>query len=166
MVLKTFLAALTLLCIPLNSKAFDKGDLNPKGCHFADMQRFYLEELGIRHASVKLVEKQLGDPKIKGYTKQLDDNLYLIVMAKHLEPSEIRITLAHELVHVRQLERGQIKREEFKKHYLERSFEDEAFRLSMPLAAKFYTQMDCSRTDKPTEPDSSPDKNPQTSVGK
>ena len=143
-----FLIVLGALAAPTTASAFGKKNLNPEGCHFADMQRFYLDELDISTASIKLMEKKLDDPKIKGYTKQLKDGSYLIVMAKHLEPSEVRITLAHELVHVRQMEKGQIKREEFKKDYLERSFEDEAFRLSMPLAAKFYTTVNCSE-DKP-----------------
>ena len=116
------------------------------------MQHFYLDELGIKNASIKLVEKKIDDPKIKGYTQQQKNGAYLIVMSKHLEPSEVRVTLAHELVHVRQLEKGQIKREEFSKHYLERSFEDEAFRLSLPLAVKFYTTMDCSKSKKQQNP--------------
>ena len=127
-------------------------NLNPKACDFTDMQRFYLNELDIKGASIKLIEKKLDDPKIKGYTQQLKDGSYLIVMSQHLEPSEIRITLAHELVHVRQLEKHQIKREEFSKHYMERSFEDEAFRLSLPLAAKFYTTVDCSENKKQQKP--------------
>ena len=164
MALKAFFTVLYLLCIPTAGKAFDKEPLNQKGCSFADMQRFYLEELGVAHVSIKIVEKQLDDPRVKGYTKHIDNNSYLIVLAKYLEPSEIRVTMAHELVHVRQLEKGQIKREEFIKDYHERSFEDEAFRLSLPLAAKFYTQMDCSGKQTPKTPATSSSVNPRIPV--
>ena len=109
------------------------------------MQQFYVDKLGIKGVMVKHVQKNMEDPRVKGYTRRLTDGVYLIAMAENLEPSEIRITLAHELVHVRQLENGQIQKKEFKKHYQERSFEDEAFRLSLPLAGYFYTQMDCSK---------------------
>ena len=66
-----------------------------------------------------------------------------MVLAKGLEPSELRVTIAHELVHVRQLVQDSIDLNELNKHYLERNFEDEAFRLSMPLAAKFYQTLNC-----------------------
>ena len=144
MAIKNLLIVLSILANPAVSHAFDRDNLNPKGCNFANMLDFYRAELGIGNAPVQIVEKKLSDPKLKGYTQQLDDGSYLIVLEKHLEPSEVRIALAHELVHVKQLKEGRIKGEEFKKDYLERSFEDEAFRLSMPLAARFYTQMDCT----------------------
>lgn len=69
----------------------------------------------------------MDKPEIKGFTKPLGPKKYLIALAEGLEPSEIRVTMAHELVHVRQLEEGSIKNSEFKRHYLDRSFEDEAF---------------------------------------
>ena len=104
-----------------------------------------MKELGIdEDVFIKHVRKRMPDPRTRGFTKPLrGKKRYLIAMASGLEPSEIRITLAHELVHVRQLENGEIHKKEFKKAYMERSFEDEAFRLSMPLAIKFYTQHDC-----------------------
>ena len=147
--LRNIFLTLLVLGIPAGCHALDKGELNPKGCHFDDMYRFYLDELGIKQTSIEIIEKDIGVPKYKGYTRQTDKHSYLIVLALHLEPSEIRITLAHELVHVRQLENKQIRQDEFNKHYYERSFEDEAFRLSLPLAAKFYTQMDCTETANP-----------------
>ena len=122
------------------------GALNPMGCTFDDMQRFYMSELGIDEGTpIKHVRQRMPDPRTRGFTKPLAKGQYLIAMAEALEPSEIRITLAHELVHVRQLENGEIRKEEFKKDYLIRDFEDEAFRLSMPLAAKFYTQLNCQK---------------------
>ena len=119
--------------------------LNPKGCSFADMEQFFLRELDINKVSIEYNQKLIPDPKTKGYVRQTGKGRYLIVLDKYLEPSEIRITLAHELVHVRQLEQGQINPDEFEKHYLERSFEDEAFRLSLPLAARFYTELNCHK---------------------
>ena len=103
-----------------------------------------MSELGIDEGtSIKHIRQRMPDPRTQGFTKPLAKGRYLIAMAEALEPSEIRITLAHELVHVRQLENGEIKQEEFKKYYLDRNFEDEAFRLSLPLAAKFYTEHNC-----------------------
>lgn len=118
--------------------------LNPQGCTFRDMEQFFLEELGIGQVSIRYIQTLIPDPATKGYIKRASHGHYQIVLDKYLELSEIRITLAHELVHVRQLELGQINSEEFKKDYHERSFEDEAFRLSLPLAAKFYMELDCS----------------------
>ncbi len=129
-----------------NIKADTDIQLNPTGCTFDEMQQFYMDELGIdREVSIVLKKQRMPEPNILGLTRPLAPNTYLIVMAKALEPSEIRITLAHELVHIRQLERGEINKKEFKKHYMNRSFEDEAFRLSLPMAIKFYTTLDCSK---------------------
>ncbi|OED44410.1 hypothetical protein ACH42_07510 [Endozoicomonas sp. (ex Bugula neritina AB1)] len=106
-----------------------------------------MSELGIDYnTSINLVRKRIADPRKKGFTKPLAAGGYLVAIEESLEPSEIRVTLAHELVHVRQLERGEIKQSEFKKHYLNRSFEDEAFRLSLPLAVKFYTEYKCDNS--------------------
>lgn len=118
-------------------------DLNPHGCSFDDMEAFYMEELGIEGVEVLYETRRMENPNVRGFARQLGKNLYHIALQEGLEPSEKRITLAHELVHVRQLENGQIKKSEFEKHYLDRSFEDEAFRLSMPMAIKFYTEHRC-----------------------
>ncbi|MGI9278659.1 MAG: hypothetical protein ACR2PX_03395 [Endozoicomonas sp.] len=118
--------------------------LNNFGCDFLDMQAFYMEELGISGVTILHLTKRMDKPGLKGFAKKLGPKKYLIALAEGLEPSEIRVTMAHELVHVRQLEEGSIKKKEFEKHYLDRSFEDEAFRLSLPLAARFYTTHSCS----------------------
>ena len=125
-------------------KAMYGGELNSSGCNFLEMQNFYLEELGINHdVNIEYVRFRMPEPNMLGYTLPLKNGDYQIALANELEPSEIRITVAHELVHVRQLENKEIKASEFKKHYMERSFEDEAFRLSIPLAIKFYTKHSC-----------------------
>ncbi|WP_263081829.1 hypothetical protein [Endozoicomonas sp. Mp262] len=123
----------------------EKAPLNPKGCTMAEMVQFYLSELGIKNAQLRFVRQRMPHPHTHGYTQPQSNTHYLIALAQSLEPSEIRITVAHELVHVRQIEQGQIKKSEFKKDYLERDFEDEAFRLSLPLAAKFYQVLDCQK---------------------
>lgn len=144
MITKYFFPSILLALFSHSVQASYDGELNPMGCTFDDMQQFYVSELGIgNNVIINHVRQRMPDPRTKGFTKPLANGEYLIAMAKALEPSEIRITLAHELVHVRQLERGEIKQEEFKKYYLDRNFEDEAFRLSLPLAAKFYTQHTC-----------------------
>ncbi|MGB1271817.1 MAG: hypothetical protein ACPG5T_07075 [Endozoicomonas sp.] len=121
--------------------------LNPGGCSFVQMQAFYMKALGISdRVQIKHIQRRMPEPNMRGYTKPLGGSRYLVALADSLEPSEIRVTLAHELVHVRQLEQGQIKKAEFKKHYMERSFEDEAFRLSIPLAIQFYTKHQCQKT--------------------
>ena len=125
--------------------AEEKQPLNPTGCTLLDMVAFYKRELNIPHAPVTLVRQRMRNPNIHGLTKPIN-NRYLITLAKGLEPSELRIIIAHELVHVRQFIEGSIAKTEFIKDYLERSFEDEAFRLSLPLAAKFYQMLDCSST--------------------
>ncbi|WP_448215626.1 hypothetical protein [Endozoicomonas sp. 2B-B] len=119
-------------------------DLNSFGCDFLAMQAFYMEELGVSGVTIVHLTQKMDKPEIKGFTKPLGPKKYLIALAEGLEPSEIRVTMAHELVHVRQLEEGSIENSEFKKHYLDRSFEDEAFRLSLPLAAQFYTSHSCN----------------------
>lgn len=128
-------------------KAMYSDELNPSGCTFLDMQAFYMEELGIDpDISIEYVHMRMPEPNMLGYTLPLKNGSYQLALARGLEPSEVRITIAHELVHVRQLENKQIKLSEFKKHYMERSFEDEAFRLSIPLAIKFYTKHSCQKT--------------------
>ncbi|WP_257288546.1 MULTISPECIES: hypothetical protein [unclassified Endozoicomonas] len=119
-------------------------DLNKFGCDFLDMQTFYMEELGVSDVIIIHLTQKMDTPEIKGFTQQLGPKKYLIALAEGLEPSEIRVTMAHELVHVRQLEEGSIENKEFEKHYLDRSFEDEAFRLSLPMAARFYTSHSCN----------------------
>ncbi|WP_419833263.1 ImmA/IrrE family metallo-endopeptidase [Endozoicomonas atrinae] len=120
--------------------------LNPSGCTFLDMQSFYLEELGIDpDVHIEYLYFRMPEPNMLGYTLPLKNGNYRIALSNGLEPSEVRITMAHELVHVRQLENKQIKITEFQKHYMERSFEDEAFRLSIPLAIKFYTKHFCQK---------------------
>lgn len=105
-----------------------------------------MKELGISdRVQIKHIRRRMPEPNMQGYTKPLGGSRYLVALADTLEPSELRVTLAHELVHVRQLEQGQIKKAEFKKHYMERSFEDEAFRLSIPLAIRFYTGHQCQK---------------------
>lgn len=132
-------------------KAMYSGELNPSGCNFLAMQNFYLKELGIDHdVSIEYVRLRMPEPNMLGYTLPLKNGNYQIALANGLEPSEIRITVAHELVHVRQLENKQIKTSEFQKHYMERSFEDEAFRLSIPLAIKFYTKHTCQKSSSET----------------
>ncbi|WP_062265159.1 hypothetical protein [Endozoicomonas arenosclerae] len=135
------------LTIPAHSTE----DLNHFGCDFMDMQSFYMDELGITGVSIQYLTKRMDRPGLKGYARKLGARKYLIALAEGLEPSEIRVTMAHELVHVRQLEEGSIEKKEFEKHYLDRSFEDEAFRLSLPLAARFYTEHQCDEPDKPLE---------------
>ena len=117
--------------------------LNPHGCRFEDMEAFYRQKLGIETVHIDYVYQRVKDSKIQGFAQQTGKGRYRITLADWLEDSELRVTLAHELVHVRQIENGQIDRSEFEKHYLDRSFEDEAFRLSLPLAAEFYTQHKC-----------------------
>lgn len=125
-------------------KAIYSGELNPSGCSFLAMQNFYMKELGIDHnVSIEYVRLRMPEPNMLGYTLPLKNGNYQIALANGLEPSEVRITVAHELVHVRQLENKQIQASEFQKHYMERSFEDEAFRLSIPLAIRFYTKHTC-----------------------
>ncbi len=120
--------------------------LNPSECTFLDMQNFYMKELGIdSNVSIEYVYLRMPEPNMLGYTIPLKNGNYQIALSNGLEPSEVRITMAHELVHVRQLENKQIKITEFQKHYMERSFEDEAFRLSIPLAIKFYTKHFCQK---------------------
>ena len=146
MSIKHLFFSLALSFFSYNTQASYDGALNPMGCTFDDMQQFYMSELGIgEDTPIKHIRQRMPDPRTRGFTKPLGNGQYLIAMAEALEPSEIRITLAHELVHVRQLEKGEIKQEEFKKYYLDRNFEDEAFRLSLPLAAKFYTQLNCQK---------------------
>ncbi|USE38298.1 ImmA/IrrE family metallo-endopeptidase [Endozoicomonas sp. SCSIO W0465] len=131
---------------PLPAKAIYSDDLNPSGCKFRDMQAFYMAELAIEpDVSIEYVYLRMPEPNMLGYTRPLKNGNYQIALAKGLEPSEVRITMAHELVHVRQLENKQIRVSEFQKHYMERSFEDEAFRLSIPLAIKFYTGHTCQK---------------------
>ena len=120
--------------------------LNPNGCKMMDMIHFYLADLGVKGVKISFFRKRMPDPNMRGFTKLQGKNHYLIALAEGLEPSELRITVAHELVHVRQFEQGLIKQNEFNKDYLERSFEDEAFRLSLPMAARFYQNMDCGKT--------------------
>ncbi|MDD7804935.1 MAG: hypothetical protein PUP46_05125 [Endozoicomonas sp. (ex Botrylloides leachii)] len=121
----------------------EKTSLNPTGCTMQDMIKFYKAELNIPNANVTFLKKRMKNPGIHGYAQRIGSN-YLIVLAKNLEPSELRIVMAHELVHIRQFLEGMINESEFKKDYLERSFEDEAFRLSLILAAAFYQQVNCS----------------------
>ncbi|WP_145912708.1 hypothetical protein [Endozoicomonas montiporae] len=121
-------------------------DLNPYGCQFNDMEAFYKQKLGIETAKVQYRYVRVKDYRTQGYAQQAGKGQYRITLANWLEDSELRVTLAHELVHVRQLERGQIDLSEFEKHYHDRSFEDEAFRLSIPMAAEFYTQHKCNKS--------------------
>ncbi len=130
---------------PSASPASYKNELNPSGCLFDDMTRYYLAELRISGADVSYLIKRMTDPKTRGYTRYLGNNQYQVALAKGLEPHEIRITVAHELVHVRQLINGDIKKEEQSKYYLDRNYEREAFSLSMTLAASFYTEHKCEK---------------------
>ena len=118
-------------------------DLNPYDCGFEDMTSYYQQRLGIKTATIDYVFKKAKDHRTLGFAQQIGKNHYRITLADWLEDSELRVTVAHELVHVRQLQRGEIDKKEFEKHYYERSFEDEAFRLSLPLAADFYTKYKC-----------------------
>ena len=117
--------------------------LNPGGCNFEEMTAYFEQRLGIKEATIDYVFIKVKNHRTQGYAQQTGKNHYRITLADWLEDSELRVTVAHELVHIRQLQRGEIKQEEFEKHYLERSFEDEAFRLSLPLAADFYTKHKC-----------------------
>lgn len=137
------------LIASLPTKAMYNDALNPSGCTFLDMQNFYMKELGIDSGvTIQYVYLRMPEPNMRGYTTPLKNGSYHIFLSNGLEPSELRVTLAHELVHVRQLENNQIKIPEFRKHYMERSFEAEAFKLSIPLAIKFYTEHTCQ---KPTD---------------
>ena len=119
------------------------GDLNNAGCDFNDMAAFYQSELGIGPVEVQYKFRRMENPNTNGFARRLGKHRYLIALANGLEPSEIRVTMAHEMVHIRQMEEGSINQSEFEKHYMNRSFEDEAFRLSLPMAAKFYTEHRC-----------------------
>ena len=109
------------------------------------METFYKEKLGIKTAHIDYRYVRVKDRRTQGYAQQTGKNRYRITLANWLEDSELRVTLAHELVHVKQLERGEIDLSEFEKHYLDRSFEDEAFRLSIPMAAEFFTRHKCNK---------------------
>lgn len=119
-------------------------DLNLFKCDFNDMTAFYLEELGVEDVHIEYIIKRVGDHRTRGFAQKIGRHSYRITLADWLEDSEMRVTTAHELVHVRQLERGEIDRSEFEKHYHNRSFEDEAFRLSYPMAINFYTNHKCN----------------------
>ena len=140
-----YLTAAVVLFLPLSVQA---QELNPYGCRFNDMEHFYKQKLGIESANVEYRYVRVKDHRTQGYAQQKSKDKYLITLANWLEESELRVTVAHELVHVRQLIKGQIERSEFEKHYLDRSFEDEAFRLSIPLAAEFYTTYKCQKRNK------------------
>ncbi|WP_461535937.1 ImmA/IrrE family metallo-endopeptidase [Spongorhabdus nitratireducens] len=114
-------------------------------CDFETMEAFYLSRLGLSDIKIEYRFEDLSHPYHLGQARQLAPHKYLIILAPHLEPSELRITLAHELVHVRQFERGEIKQEEFRKDYLSRDHEDEAFRLSLPMARDFYLGHNCKK---------------------
>ena len=139
------LLAVVFFCTP-NATA-SAGDLNNAGCDFNDMAAFYQKELGIGPVEIQYIFKRMKNPNTNGYARKKGKHKYLIALANGLEPSEIRVTMAHEMVHIRQMEEGSINKAEFEKHYMNRSFEDEAFRLSLPMAAKFYTEHRCP--DKP-----------------
>ncbi|MDD7804934.1 MAG: hypothetical protein PUP46_05120 [Endozoicomonas sp. (ex Botrylloides leachii)] len=122
--------------------------LNPFGCTLGDMVDFYKSELNIEQTRIMFFRRRMEDPRFYGYTQPARDK-YIVTLAKGLEPSELRVVIAHELVHVRQFVEGsiniQIFEKEQKKDYLERSFEDEAFRLSEPMAIKFYQSLTCQK---------------------
>ena len=119
--------------------------LNPFACVFEDMNSFYKKELDIEDVVIEFKFKRMKRPQLKGYTRQLADERFLIAMAEGLEPSARRVTLAHELVHVWQMKNGLIDKSELEKHYLARSFELEAFRKSQVLAKKFFTEFKCEQ---------------------
>ena len=135
-----------IFCSALNNLA-SASDLNSFGCDFDDMATFYQQELGIGPVNIKYKFRRMDNPYTNGFARKLGKSQYLIALANGLEPSEIRVTMAHEMVHIRQMEEGSINRSEFEKHYMNRSFEDEAFRLSLPMAARFYTKHRCSPLD-------------------
>ncbi|WP_299728546.1 hypothetical protein [uncultured Endozoicomonas sp.] len=143
-IVKASLLLILLSCFSTSTSAVFDGPMNPSGCTFNDLQNFYLKELGIEGVKLKYKRQRMKNPYMRGFTRPLNNGAFLIALADGLEPSEIRITMAHELVHVRQLLNDKIKRAEFEKHYMIRSFEDEAFRLSLPLAIKFYTKHTCN----------------------
>lgn len=125
--------------------AQEKKYLNQAGCTMNEMVEFYKKELGIPHAHINFFKRRMENPNINGYA-QHQGKEYKIVLAKGLDLSEIRVVTAHELIHIRQFIEGSINKNELKVDYLERSFEDEAFRLSLPLATKFYQQLKCTQT--------------------
>lgn len=133
------------LCFLFFSALVPARELNPFGCQFKDMEAFYKKKLGIETARVDYQFIRVKDHRVQGYAQQTGRGQYRITLADWLEDSELRVTLAHELVHVKQLERGEIDTTEFEKHYLDRSFEDEAFRLSLPMAAEFFTRYKCRK---------------------
>ena len=110
------------------------------------MSAYFQQRLGIKEATIDYIFKRVKDHRTQGYAQHIGKNHYRITLADWLEDSELRVTVAHEMVHVRQFQNGEINKSEFEKHYYERSFEDEAFRLSLPLAADFYTKHKCMNT--------------------
>ncbi|MRI32856.1 hypothetical protein EOPP23_07640 [Endozoicomonas sp. OPT23] len=137
----SLLFAMKALAFPLNEP------LNPFGCKYDDMTRFYKAELGIQKAKIEFEFKRMKRPETKGYVRQTGEHRYKVSIADGLEPSGRRVTLAHELVHVRQMEEGSIDKKELEKHYLARSFELEAFRLSQIMARKFYMELKCQKVE-------------------
>ncbi|PJE79431.1 hypothetical protein CI610_01594 [invertebrate metagenome] len=121
--------------------------LNSQQCRLADLLSFYRSKLGIKSTTtLHLVAMKMPDAQIQGFTRKLEEpDHYLVALSYGLDPGELRVTLAHELVHVLQIEEKRIDATEFHRDYLMRSFEDEAFRTSLPLAAEFYTRHDCQR---------------------
>ncbi len=148
--MKKFLKAATisLLLLTLIVSSEDEHLLSEAPCDFKRMEAFYLARLEIANITISYSFEQLSHPYHLGQTRQIAPHQYHIKLAKHLEPSELRITLAHELVHVRQFEQGEIKKDEFQKDYLMRSHEDEAFRLSLPMARDFYIDHNCANQNK------------------
>ncbi len=117
--------------------------LNPGGCTMKQMIQFYRQALGIQGVRLRFAQQRMPNPNMLGYMVPKGPQHYQIVLARGLEASELRVTVAHELVHVSQFETGAINLSEFRKDYMMRSFEDEAFRLSLPLAARFFLEVSC-----------------------
>ncbi|MGI9277036.1 MAG: hypothetical protein ACR2PT_19600 [Endozoicomonas sp.] len=141
--IKLCFSLLAIIVFCAQNASASTSDLNNAGCGFNDMAAFYQTELGIGPVEIQYIFKRMKNPNTNGYARKQGKHKYLIALANGLEPSETRVTMAHEMVHIRQMEEGSINKAEFEKHYMNRSFEDEAFRLSLPMAAKFYTEHRC-----------------------
>ena len=75
----------------------EKAALNPKGCTMQDMIQFYRKELGIKDAEIAFIKHRMHNPHTLGYTQPKGGHKYVIALARGLEPSELRIAIAHEL---------------------------------------------------------------------
>ena len=116
--------------------------LNPNKCLFIDMLNFYLKALALEKETIHFYSLESKEYSLLGLARAVG-NGYQVLLKETLNPVELRVTLAHELVHIKQLKEGRVKKEHFKRHYYDRPFEQEAFEKSFYLAIKFYTELHC-----------------------